>query len=111
MRINLKELYFGLIHLHLLDYACREPLLGAEAFRKLQRLGYPLSPNAIYDLLHLMEKLGWLHSRTDNGGKGGQRRVYIATLTGKRALDVLRPQVKLLYDQLSSVEEPAHLPL
>ena len=111
MRIKAKELYFGLIHLHLLDYACQEPLLGAEAVRKLQRLGYQLTPDTIYDLLHLMEKLGWLHSQTDKGGKGGRRRVYISTLTGKRALDVLRPQVKLLYDQLSNVEAPAHLRL
>lgn len=96
-----KALYFGLIHLHLLDYACREPLLGAEACRKLEGKGYQLSPDTIYDLLHLMEEQGWLRSRTEyGGGRGSRRRVYIATETGRRALDVIRPQVKLLSDQL-----------
>jgi PadR family transcriptional regulator PadR len=97
-----KSLYFGLIHLHLLDYACREPLLGAEAVRRLEQQGYRLSPDTIYDLLRFMEKMGWLRSRSDyNGGRGSRRRVYLATSTGRRALEVTRPQVKILLDQLS----------
>ena len=47
-----KDLYSGLIRLHVLHHANQEPIFGVGIIEKLARHGYRLSLGALYPLLH-----------------------------------------------------------
>src|SRR5688500_12562173 len=57
-----QELYSGLIRLHLLYHASREPIFGLGMIRELRRHGYRIGPGTLYPLLHRMEAKGYLRS-------------------------------------------------
>jgi PadR family transcriptional regulator len=80
-----REIYSGLVRLHVLHHASREPIFGLEMIQELSRHGYRLGPGTLYPLLHGMEQQGLLRSRTEKSG-GRVRRVYRATAAGRRAL-------------------------
>lgn len=80
-----RDIFNGLIRLHVLHHASREPIYGLEMIRELSRHGYRLSPGTLYPLLHGMEAQGFLRSKNAGGG-GRQRRVYTATDAGRKAL-------------------------
>ena len=52
------ELYSGLVRLHVLYHASREPVFGLAMIQELNRHGYKLGPGSMYPLLHGMEKKG-----------------------------------------------------
>jgi len=51
-----KDLWSGLIWLHVLHHACREPIFGADIIEELARHGYRLSPDTLYPPLHGLEE-------------------------------------------------------
>ena len=51
-----RELYSGLIRLHVLHHAAEEPIFGLGMIEELGRHGYKVSPGMFYPLLHSMEK-------------------------------------------------------
>ena len=55
-----QELYSGLIRLHVLYHATREPVFGLGMIRELRRHGYRIGPGTLYPLLHRMEQRGCL---------------------------------------------------
>src|SRR5579872_1123259 len=57
-----RELYSGLIRLHVLHHAAKEPIFGLGMIEELGRQGYKVSPGMFYPLLHSMEKRGLLRS-------------------------------------------------
>ena len=57
-----RELYSGLIRLHVLYHASKKPVFGLEMIEELARHGYKLSPGTMYPLLHGLEKKGLLRS-------------------------------------------------
>jgi PadR family transcriptional regulator PadR len=94
-----QELYSGLIRVHILHHACREPVFGLGMIEELRRHGYRLSPGTLYPLLHGMEKRGYLRSRPVRAGRS-LRRVYRATAAGHKALALARAKVKELLGEL-----------
>jgi DNA-binding PadR family transcriptional regulator len=102
MRAN--ALYSGLIRLHILHHAAREPLYGLWLIEELARHGYRLSPGTIYPILHEMERAGYLRSgRREVNGR--LRRVYSATSAGRKALGEGRQKVQELFAELFEEEE------
>jgi PadR family transcriptional regulator PadR len=55
-----KDLYSGLIRLHVLSHAFQEPIFGAGIIEELARHEYRLGPGALYPLLHGPEERGYL---------------------------------------------------
>jgi PadR family transcriptional regulator PadR len=94
-----KDLYSGLIRLHVLYHACREPIFGAGIIEELARHGYRLSPGTLYPLLHGLEEKGYLRSSEENGGRQS-RRVYRATPKGRKALAGAKVKVRELFSEL-----------
>jgi DNA-binding PadR family transcriptional regulator len=80
-----RDIYSGLVRLHVLHHASREAIYGLEMMRELRHHGYRLGPGTLYPLLHSMEASGLLRSKLTTG-PGRPRRVYTATAAGRRAL-------------------------
>ena len=94
-----RELLSGLIRIHVLYHACKEPIFGLGMIEELQRHGYKLSPGTLYPLLHGLEKRGYVRSNVIRSGKVA-RRLYRATPTGRKALAKAREKVKELLGEL-----------
>lgn len=94
-----RELLSGLIRIHILYHACKEPIFGLAMIEELQRHGYKLSAGTLYPMLHGLESRGLLRSRRIRLGRR-VRRVYRATAAGKQALKQAKEKVKLLLGEL-----------
>lgn len=94
-----KELYAGLIRLHILHHAAEEPIFGLGIMEELAHHGYDISAGTLYPMLHGMEKKGYLSSQTPAGGRR-ERRMYTITEAGRVALADARRKVKELYGEL-----------
>ena len=74
-----RDLYSGLIRLHVLHHAVEGPIFGLGMIEELARHGYRISPGSLYPLLQGLEKKGYLRrqsSETANrcGGCTGRPR-------------------------------------
>ena len=94
-----RELYFGLIRIHVLVHASHEPIFGLAMMEELAHHGYRIGPGTLYPLLHGLERSGFLKSVLRNVG-GHSRRVYKITAAGKKALDKARTKVDELHHEL-----------
>ncbi|MGA3098585.1 MAG: helix-turn-helix transcriptional regulator [Bryobacteraceae bacterium] len=94
-----RELYSGLLRLHVLHHAAREPIFGLGMAEELARHGYRISPGTLYPLLHGLEKKGYLRSAERRNGKS-LRKVYRATALGRRALAAAAIKVRELLREL-----------
>lgn len=94
-----KDLYSGLIRLHILHHAAKEPIFGLWMVEELARHGYKASTGTLYPILHGLEKKGYLRSHVERDGKTS-RRLYAATPLGKRALKAALSKVRELYGEL-----------
>jgi len=94
-----QDLYSGLIRLHILHHASKEPVFGLWFIEELGRHGYKLSPGTLYPLLHGLERKGYLRSNTERSGKSS-RRMYQATPLGRKALAAARQKVSELFGEL-----------
>ena len=97
---NARDLYSGLIRLHVLHHACEGPIFGLGMLEELARHGYWISPGTLYPMLHRMERLGWLKSKADARKGKRARRDYRLTAEGRAVLRILREQLKELYDEV-----------
>ena len=93
-----RELYSGLIRLHVLHHAVKEPIFGLGMIEELGRHGYKVSPGMFYPLLHAMEKKGLLRSL--HRSRSNDRRVYRATPEGRKALTIAKQRVRELFSEL-----------
>jgi DNA-binding PadR family transcriptional regulator len=100
-----KELYSGLIRLHILHHAAREPIFGLGIIEELDRHGYKLSAGTLYPLLHGLERKGYLRSSEQREGRRA-RRIYRATARGRRALAAAREKVRELFGELFEEDLP-----
>ncbi len=98
--IQKRELFYGLIRIHVLVHASQEPNFGLAMQEELERLGYRIGPGTLYPLLHGLERAGLLRSRTGNGAGGSRRRTYTITAAGRKALDRARTKVDELHHEL-----------
>lgn len=97
--IDDKDLYSGLIRLHILHHAAQEPIFGLAIIEELGRHGYKLSAGTMYPILHGLERKGYLRSSEERSGKRF-RRVYRATAKGRNALDAAKEKVRELFGEL-----------
>ncbi len=94
-----RDLYSGLIRLHILHHAAKQPIFGFWMVEELAEHGYKMSTGTLYPILHGLERKGYLRSQVEREGKTS-RRVYEATPLGKRALRRALGKVRELYGEL-----------
>ncbi len=94
-----KDLYAGLVRLHILHHAAHEPIFGTAIIEELARHGYKMSAGTMYPLLHGLEEKGYLRSSEQREGKRF-RRIYRATAKGKRELEAAKKKVRELFGEL-----------
>ncbi|BDU22253.1 PadR family transcriptional regulator [Dyella sp. GSA-30] len=94
-----RDLYAGLIRLHVLHHAAQAPIYGQEMIEELAHHGYQLSPGTLYPVLHGLEKKGYLKSTQMREGKIA-RRMYKMTPRGRRALEGAKRKVRELFGEL-----------
>ena len=102
-----QDLYSGLIRLHVLYHASREPVFGLGMIHELRRHGYRIGPGTLYPLLHRLEQKKYLSSRPELVA-GKLRRCYRITPAGRRALAAASARVRELFDELFE-DEPRSL--
>ncbi len=93
------QLFSGLIRLHILHHACKEPIFGLGMIEELARHGYRLSAGTLYPLLHGLERKGYLRSFEKRSGNHS-RRMYRATPAGRKALAAAKHKVQELFGEL-----------
>ncbi|KGI65833.1 PadR family transcriptional regulator [Mycolicibacterium rufum] len=81
----MREFQRGAVRLHILHHAAVEGVHGAWLTEELARHGYDISPGTLYPTLHRLEADGLLTSQ-QQVVDGRTRRVYRATIAGKKAL-------------------------
>jgi PadR family transcriptional regulator PadR len=94
-----RELFFGLIRIHVLLHAAHEPIFGLAMMEELKHHGYRIGPGTLYPLLHGLERGGLLKSILKNVG-GRRRRLYKITAAGKKALVRATDKVDELHHEL-----------
>jgi len=94
-----RDLYSGLIRLHVLYHAVEGPIFGLGMIEELARHGYRISAGSLYPLLQGLEKKGYLRSTERRNGKS-LRRVYRATPAGRKALAAAKSKVRELFHEL-----------
>jgi PadR family transcriptional regulator PadR len=104
-----KDLYSGLIRLHILYHAAEEGIFGLGMIEELARHGYRLSPGTLYPVLHRLEEKGLLRSY-DHSEAGKIRRVYRATAAGREALMIAKEKVRELFGELFEDEPIVRMP-
>ena len=91
-----RDLYSGLIRLHILHHACEEPIFGLGMIEELARHGYRISPGTLYPILCSLERKGYLRSTEEASGRS-RRKVYRATPRGKDALQAAKDKIRELF--------------
>lgn len=99
-RFEYRDLYSGLIRLHVLYHADEGPVFGLEMAEELARHGYRISLGTLYPLLHGLEKRGYLRSVEKRTGQS-IRKVYRATPLGRKALKAMKIKVAELFGELN----------
>lgn len=94
-----RDLYSGLIRLHVLHHAAEEPIFGLGMAEELARHGYRISPGTLYPLLHGLEKKGFLRASAERRGRS-RRTVYRATAEGRKALRAAKSKVRELFGEI-----------
>ncbi len=94
-----RDLYSGLIRLHVLHHAAEGAIFGLGMMEELARHGYRISPGSLYPLLQSLEEKGYLRSSEQRKGKS-LRRVYRATPLGRKALAAAKSKVRELFHEL-----------
>ena len=94
-----QELLKGLIRLHILHHASKEPFYGQWMIHELARHRYSLRPGTLYPMLHGLERKGYLKSKNERLGRTFQR-VYRATAFSREANKLAKIQVRELSGEL-----------
>jgi DNA-binding PadR family transcriptional regulator len=94
-----RDLYSGLIRLHVLHHAADAPIFGLGMIEELGRHGYKISAGSLYPLLQSLERKGYLRSKVERSGRS-LRRIYRATPIGRRALAAAKQKVRELFHEL-----------
>ena|SRR5579864_3879668 len=100
-------LYTGLIRLHVLHHAAKEPVYGLAMMEELARHGYKVSAGTLYPILHGLEERGLLISAEERSGSAA-RRMYRATPAGEEALAAAKFKVRELFGELFEDEADSH---
>jgi DNA-binding PadR family transcriptional regulator len=93
-----RELFYGLIRIHVLLHASQEPIFGLAMMKELARHGYRIGPGTLYPLLHGLEQTGLLKAMREVAAD--RRRMLRITAAGRKALARARGKVDELYREL-----------
>lgn len=107
MKDHRRELFYGLIRIHVLVHASEQAIFGLAMMEELAHHGYRIGPGTLYPLLHGLERAGLL--RSSRHPKQGRRRIYKITPAGRRALARAREKVDELHHELHEAH-PRELP-
>jgi PadR family transcriptional regulator, regulatory protein PadR len=94
-----RDLYSGLMRLHILHHAVEGPIFGLGMLEELAHHGYRISPGTLYPLLHGLEKKGYIKAKELRRGKS-LRKVYRATPLGRKALVAAKERVREFIGEL-----------
>ena len=94
-----RDLYSGLIRLHILHHAEKSEIFGLGMIEELSRHGYRLSAGTLYPILHGLEAKGYLKATEHRNGRR-IRRLYRATAAGRRVLAGAKAKVRELFGEL-----------
>ncbi len=94
-----KDLYSGLIRLHVLHHAAQQPIYGSWMIEELREHGYEISPGTLYPMLHGLARKGYLEVRQEGPGRRA-RRFYSITTQGRYALTDAKGKVRELFAEL-----------
>ena len=100
-----RDLYSGLIRLHILHHAVEAPIFGLGMQEEPARHGYRISPGTLYPLLNGLEKKGYLRSWEERDGKS-RRRLFRATPKGRQALKAARKKITELFTEIVGGHTP-----
>lgn len=93
-----RELFYGLIRIHVLLHAAQEPIYGLAMMEELEHHGYRIGPGTLYPLLYGLERAELL--KADPRRAGERRRIYRITPAGRKALAKARVKVEELHREL-----------
>ena len=65
----------------------------------IEELARPVSPGTLYQMLHAMQRKGYLESRTERAGRS-RRRLYRATPNGIEALTTAYGKIRELFREV-----------
>jgi DNA-binding PadR family transcriptional regulator len=111
MKTLIREILLSFWKIHLLHHAAEGPIYGQWAIGELRRHGYDISPGTLYPLLRRMERHGWLRCERDPQGGKNSRQPYVLTEEGDKVLNLIRGQLKELYQEVIIEAEGDHEPL
>ena len=94
-----REFFLGFIKLHILHHAAQEPVCGVSLVQELGRHGYEIGPGTLYPTLHALERAGYL-ARQDRTVDGRRRKYYVATESGRAALETGKVQARELTKEI-----------
>jgi DNA-binding PadR family transcriptional regulator len=94
-----RDLYSGLIRLHVLHHAAKGPIFGLGMIEELARHGHRISAGSLYPLLQGLERKGYLRSTLERNSKS-LRRLYRATPLGRKALAASKNKIRELFHEL-----------
>ena len=94
-----RGVFLAFVRVHILHHAAEEPIFGLEMIEELRRHGYSMGPGTLYPILHNLENAECLRSKREVVN-GKQRKYYVATAKGRRALAALRKQIRELSDEV-----------
>jgi DNA-binding PadR family transcriptional regulator len=100
-----RDLFSGLVRLHVLHHADEGPVFGLAIIEELRRHGYQISAGTMYPILHGLERKGYLVSRSGLE-EGRQRRVYTITPLGRQVLVIARQKVNELFGEMVAGRRP-----
>lgn len=101
-----REILLSFWKVHILHHAGEGPIHGQWIMQELRRHGYELSPGTLYPLLARLRQRGWLACESDRQGGRRARKDYRLTPKGRRVFELIRAQVKELYEEV--VAEAGH---
>ena len=94
-----RRFLLGIINLHILYHAQKEPIYGKEFKKELKKHGYEISYGTLYPIFHNLAKEGYLQVEEKNI-KGKIRKYYSITEKGAEILAYSKDKVKELFDEL-----------
>jgi DNA-binding PadR family transcriptional regulator len=100
-----REILLSFWKVHILHHADEEPIHGQWIVKELRRHGYEISPGTLYPLLGRLVQRGWLDCKWDSRGGKRARQDYRLTANGKSILNLIREQVKELYEEVVAESE------
>lgn len=95
----MRKLFLGLIQIHILHHAAKEPLYGSWMLEELREHGYNLSPGTLYPILHGLARDGLLCPH-EQLVEGKIRKYYGLTQEGEIALAEAKEKARELIREL-----------